>query len=138
MKDFQKSTRNVLFNPNVASYELARKYFSTKEFLFTGVGNVFLPLAPLPDMKFFDVQNVLYRYDNQPLKRSLDQFSNFPIATSFKEGQENQPRLLLVSVDVMEGAAVTFDSYPKADRSRKSEYGTYYPAKEKKGQEKTK
>jgi NTE family protein len=117
------------FNPNAASYELARKYYSTKEFLFTGVENVFLPQAPLPDVKFFDLQNTWYRYDNQPLKHSLEQFSKFPIATSFKEGQENQPRLLLVSVDVMEGAAVTFDSYPKVDGSRKSEYGIHYPAK---------
>lgn len=30
---------------------------------------------------------------------------------------------MLVSVDVLEGAVVTFDSYPKIDGSRKSEYG---------------
>jgi hypothetical protein len=46
----------------------------------------------------------------------------FPIATS---SNLNQPRLLLVSVDVLEGAVVTFDSYPKLDGTRKSEYGEY-------------
>jgi NTE family protein len=135
IRGFRKLWENLhTFNPNAASYELARKYYSTREFLFTGVRNVFSPLVPQPDIKFFDVQNTWYRYDNQPLKSSLEQFANFPIATSFKEeeGSQNQPRLLLVSVDVMEGATVTFDSYPKVDGSRKSEYGTYYPAKEKK------
>ena len=34
----------------------------------------------------------------------------------------SQPRLLVFSVDVAEGVAVAFDSYPKADGSRKSEY----------------
>jgi NTE family protein len=63
-----------------------------------------------------------YTYDNQPLKDSLGKFSRFPISTSF-EKDHKQPRLLLVSVDVLEGAAVTFDSYPKIDGSRKSEYG---------------
>jgi NTE family protein len=43
-----------------------------------------------------------------------------------------QPRLLLVSVDVAEGAAVTFDSYETEDGSRKSEYGKYILKTEKK------
>ena len=114
-------------NPNAASDELARKYYSTKEFLFTGVQHVFFPLMPTPDMKFFDPQNTWYRYDNKPLKKSLEQFANFPIATDFREeSRQKQPRLLLVSVDVLEGAVVTFDSYPKVDGSRKSVYDAYY------------
>ena len=36
-----------------------------------------------------------------------------------------RPRLLLVSVDLAEGADVTFDSYETEDGSRKSEYGKY-------------
>ena len=40
---------------------------------------------PTPDMKFFDPQNTWYRYDNEPLKESLEQFANFPIATDFRE-----------------------------------------------------
>jgi hypothetical protein len=36
-----------------------------------------------------------------------------------------QPRLLTVSVDVLEMAAVTFDSYKKEDGSRRSEYTSH-------------
>jgi NTE family protein len=42
--------------------------------------------------------------------------------TDFKN---KQPRLLVCTVDAAEGVTVTFDSYPKADGSRKSEYGNY-------------
>ena len=112
---------------NAASEEVARKYYSTKQFLFTGVQNVFFPLLPRPDTKFFDPQNIWPIYSNQPLKDSLERFAKFPIATSSKL---NQPRLLLVSVDVLEGAVVTFDSYPKVGGIRKSEYGEYIKLKE--------
>jgi NTE family protein len=50
----------------------------------------------------------------------LEKYARFPIATY---SDLNQPRLLLVSVDVLEGSVVRFDSYPKADGSRRSEYG---------------
>jgi NTE family protein len=65
-----------------------------------------------------------YVYTNQPLKESLAKFARFPIATSY-EGK--QPRLLLVSVDIQEGAVVTFDSYPKDENGtiRESWYGNY-------------
>ena len=56
---------------------------------------------------------------------SKRRFVNFPIATSFNQ---NQPRLLLVSVDVQESAAV-IDSYPKDDKGtvRESKYrGGHY------------
>lgn len=39
--------------------------------------------------------------------------------------EENQPRLILVAVDVADGIPVTFDSYPKEDGSRKTEYGKF-------------
>src|SRR6266487_2712610 len=126
-----KNLHNV--DPSAASEEAARRYYSTKQFSFTGVQNVFLPLPfPLPDTKFFDPQNIWPVYSNQPLKDSLEKFAKFPIATSFKENQK-QPRLLLVSLDVLEGAVVTFDSYPKADHSRRSEYGDYYPSNRRNG-----
>ena len=32
---------------------------------------------------------------------------------------------MIFSLDVLEGETVTFDSYPKSDGSRKSEYGKY-------------
>jgi NTE family protein len=112
---------------NAASEEAARRYYSTKQFQYTGVQNVFSPLLPKPDTKFFDPQNIWPIYSNQPLKDSLERYAKFPIATS---SDLNQPRLLLVSVDVLEGAVVTFDSYPKVGGIRKSEYGDYIELKE--------
>jgi len=74
-----------------------------------------------------DVLNTWFRCDKHPLKKSVEQFAKFPIATNYEENQK-QPRLLLVSVDVQEGEIVTFDSYPKQDGLRKSEYGDYREA----------
>ena len=99
----------------------ARRYYSAKEFSIYGVPNVFYPHIPTNDSKFFDPDNTWYRYSNEPLKRSLERFAKFPIATN---QEANQPRLLLVAVDVADGIPVTFDSYPKEDGSRKTEYGT--------------
>ena len=109
-----------------ASGEAARRYYSAMEFSITGVPTVFSPLIPLVDTRFFNPQNIWFHFDPGPLKRSLERFAKFPIATSFDEKSSlPQPRLLLVSVDVAEGAAVTFDSYETDDGSRKSEYGKY-------------
>jgi NTE family protein len=114
-------------NPIIASGEAARRYYSTKQFEITGVSNVFSPFPPLVDTKFMDISNTWFRYDKYPLKRSIEKFARFPIATDYVEDdqKQQQPRLLLVSVDVQEGATVTFDSYPKEDGSRKSKYGDY-------------
>ena len=110
----------------ISSGEAARRYYSAKEFSITGVHTVFSPLIPLVDTRFFDPLKIWYRFDSEPLKRSLERFAKFPIATSFDEKSSlPQPRLLLVSVDVAEGAAVVFDSYETEDGSRKSEYGKY-------------
>ena len=106
----------------IASGESARRYFSTKEFIFKGVPNVFMPKRPLSDNRFFDPSNTWYSYDNRPLKESLEKFAKFPISTSFENGE---PRLLLVAVDVQEATPVVFDSYEKEDGTRKSEYGRY-------------
>ena len=57
---------------------------------------------PRPDNKHF----VLFS-----LKRTLERFADFPIKTSPIKRKE--PRLLLVTVDVKTGDAVTFDSYSK-------------------------
>ena len=106
----------------IASGESARRYFSTKEFIFRGVPHVFIPKTPLPDNRFFDPSNTWYVYDNRPLKESLEKFAKFPISTSF---ENNEPRLLLVAVDVQEATPVVFDSYEKEDGTRKTEYGKY-------------
>jgi NTE family protein len=87
-----------------------------------GVPNVFVPKMPLLDNRFFDPSNTLYIYDIKPLKESLEKFAKFPISTSF---DNDEPRLLLVAVDVQELSPVVFDSYEKEDGSRKSEYGRY-------------
>jgi NTE family protein len=106
----------------IASGESARRYFSTKEFILKGVPNVFVPKMPLLDNRFFDPSNMWYIYDNRPLKESLEKFAKFPISTSF---ENDEPRLLLVAVDVQELIPVVFDSYEKEDGTRKSEYGRY-------------
>jgi NTE family protein len=113
-------------NHDIAAGEAARRYYVTKEFSVTGVPTVFSPLIPQLDTKFFDPLNIWFRFDSGPLKRSLEKFAKFPIATTFNEKDSlTQPRLILVSVDVAEGSAVVFDSYEKQDGSRKSEYGKY-------------
>ncbi len=106
----------------IASGESARRYFSTKEFIFKGVPNVFVPKTPSLDYRFFDPSNTWYLYDNRPLKESLEKFAKFPISTSL---ENDEPRLLLVAVDVQEATPVVFDSYEKEDGTRKSEYGRY-------------
>ena len=107
----------------IATGEAARRYYSAKEFAITGVPNVFSAPIPAQDRRFFDFAwNTWYRFSNEPLRKSLEKFAKFPIATSH---EENQPRLILVSVDVADGVAVTFDSYAKEDGSRKTEYGRY-------------
>jgi NTE family protein len=107
----------------IATGEAARRYYSAKEFAITGVPNVFSPPVPAHDKKFFDfLWNTWYRFSNEPLRKSLKKFARFPIASAH---EENQPRLILVSVDVADGVPVTFDSYAKQDGSRKTEYGRY-------------
>jgi predicted acylesterase/phospholipase RssA len=108
-------------NRDVASGEAASAY-SAKEFAYFGAPTVFYPHRPAYDNKFLDSDITWYRYNNEPLKRSLERFAKFPIATTKQDGQ---PRLLLVAVDVADGVPVTFDSYPKEDDSRKSEYGDF-------------
>ena len=106
----------------VASGESARRYFSTKEFILKGVPKVFVPKTPVFDNRFFDPSNTWYIYDNRPLKESLEKFAKFPISTSY---ENEEPRLLLVAVDVQDLTPVVFDSYEKEDGTRKSEYGRY-------------
>ena len=89
------------FNKDLASSESARRYYDTKQFMFSGVPNVFTLSKMLEDKRFLDPVNTQYLYSNEPLKKSLEKFAKFPIATSY---QNNEPRLLLVSVDVQEGS----------------------------------
>jgi NTE family protein len=98
-------------SPNSASAEAARRYYSVKEFLKSGVDKVYFPiLPPKEDEKFFDQANKRSLYSKQPLQKSIEKFVKFPIATDYEKGE---PRLLVVSTDVAEGISVTFDSYEK-------------------------
>jgi len=54
------------------------------------------------------------------LRKSIERFAKFPIATSFEKGE---PRLLVISVDSAEGTTVTFDSYEDEQGRRETEYG---------------
>jgi NTE family protein len=61
---------------------------------------------------------------SERLEESICKSADLPIATNyFDVNDKRQPRFLVFSVDVAEGVSVTFDSYPKPDGSRKSEYG---------------
>jgi predicted acylesterase/phospholipase RssA len=108
------------FFTGLATPEAARRYYAAREFEFSGVPKVFSPPHTEPDGRFFDPFNAWYRYDNRPLKKSLERFAKFPIATSH---DENEPRLLLVAVDVALAMPVMFDSYAKEDGSRETGYG---------------
>lgn len=102
--------------------EAARRYYSAKQFFYTGVENVFSRPQMILDSRFFDNNsaypptNTWFLYSNEPLKASLQKFVQFPIATSY---DRKEPRLLMVTVDVEDGETVTFDSY-----SNKAEYGS--------------
>lgn len=115
-------------DPKAASKEAARRYYITKELLWSGAERVFSAPDIIYDDKFFDQSNIGHRYSNEPLKdtmqgkESVEDFAKFPIAT---EVDDNEPRLLVISVDVLEGATVAFDSYADEDGSRVSKYGEY-------------
>jgi NTE family protein len=98
-------------NPNAASAEAARRYYSVKEFFKSGVDKVYTPMIPpREDEKFFDQENKRILYNKQPLQKSVEKFVKFPIATNYEKGE---PRLLVVSVDATEGVPISFDSYEK-------------------------
>jgi NTE family protein len=122
-------------NPTAASEEAARRYYSVKKLLLNQVrNNMYYFLEYIKDNRFFDTLQLHSQYpsscfnndwlihSNKPLRESIERYARFPILTDFNN---KQPRLLVCSVDVAEGVTVTFDSYPKADGSRKSEYGNY-------------
>jgi NTE family protein len=129
-------------NPSAASEEAARRYYSVRKLLLGQVrNNMYYPCPDLPikDNRFFDHQfqekgpnflhNDWFLHSSRPLQQSIEKYAKFPISTTFEDKKNDEhhhePRLLVFSVDVAEGVTVTFDSYPKANGSRKSEYGKY-------------
>lgn len=108
-------------NPSIASEEAARRYYSVKAFYKSGIKNVFQPIhPPKQDKRFCDSENQWLVYDNEPLRKSVERFVRFPIATSL---ERKEPRLLVISVDAKEGTTVTFDSYEKEKGIRETQYG---------------
>ena len=105
------SVWNTTKTDNKATGEAARRYYSAKEFLYSGAPKVFSHYTKESDERFYDnfwaVTNEWYRYNNDELKQSIGKYANFPLRTK----EENDPRLLVVAVDVKEGEQVTFDSH---------------------------
>jgi NTE family protein len=106
---------------NAASYEAARRYYSTKHLLQNGAYEKFPKPNIILDEKFFDnypglPNNIWIRYEKDLLRKGLEDF-NFPISTSY---ENREPRLLVVNTNVKDSSTVTFDSYPT-----KSESGAY-------------
>lgn len=142
-KEYEKTTKSVekgYTKDPMATPEAARRYYCSKEYLYSGADNVFSLLPREHDNRFFDnmfpPSNIWYRYSNQPLRASIEKFSNLKsIATTYHNGsrstqssEKNEivgPRLLVVAVDVEKGQDVTFDSYNKKDNARKSDYQEY-------------
>lgn len=102
-------------DPNIADTEAARRFWSIFQFAFTisGVPNMYFSV-PQWNYKFLNPFTDLlpwWRYDYEPLRNYLSKFVDFPIKTSFENGE---PRLLLISLDVQDyTTAVVFDSYKK-------------------------
>jgi NTE family protein len=134
-------------NRSAAPEEAARRYYSVKKLLLNLVRNNMYyacPDIPIKDNRFFDHQfqekgpnflhNDWFLHSSRPLQQSIGKYAKFPISTTFEDNNNDknhhhqEPRLLVFSVDVAEGVTVTFDSYPKADGSRKTEYGRYVTA----------
>jgi NTE family protein len=110
-------------NHSAASEEAARRYYSVQSFFMTGATNVFTKPTAIDDDRFYDnFFNKWYRSKYEPLKESIGKYADFPIATS---SDKNQPRLLVISVDVLDAATVTFDSYEKTGGERESKYKNY-------------
>ena len=107
---------------DLASEEAARRYYSTKEFVFQGK-KVFSIKDFRPDKKFLDKSELStwIVLNDIPLREQIELFGGFPIATRF---DKRQPRLLVTAVDIAEGIPVTFDSYKKLGGKRKT---VYYP-----------
>ena len=99
-----------------ASEETLTKYYSVKEYLKHGTPNVCWSKIPIPDDKYGDSENMWFVNDSAPLQNTIEIYAKqenserLNIATSW---DRNEPRLLVISVDVAEGKTITFDSYHK-------------------------
>jgi len=106
--------------PEAPSKEISRRLFSVNEFIYRGVPNVFAQPKYRFDNQFYGLAPPWFQANNQALKQSLEKFIDFPIATDY---EKDEPRLLLVAVDVQEAVPVVFDSFKHADGKRNTIYG---------------
>jgi NTE family protein len=106
-------------NPNAASKEAARRYYSVLKLILNLTrNNMYYQCNTINDTKFFFKPRVPWiLHSSKPLQESIEKYPNFPIATTFSNNNDfksaQQLRLLVFSVDVSEGMTVTFDSYLK-------------------------
>ncbi|VFJ13624.1 putative Patatin-like phospholipase [Candidatus Nitrosocosmicus franklandus] len=108
-----------MFNPLIASTESARRYWSFYQLTCNPY-----PMGSSPNLcysvyqyddRFLSPLNAFYLYNYKPLKQLMSSSINYPIKTDV---EKNQPRLLLLSVDVMDcSSPVLFDSYRSYKRS---------------------
>ena len=102
------------YNGQIASAEAARRYWSFYELAclpppFGGISPNLCNSVMHYDFKYLSHLNNFLLYDYKPLMALMEKSINYPIKTDF---EKNQPRLLLISVDVKDcSTAVTFDSY---------------------------
>ncbi len=116
--------------PTAASEEAARRHYSVLKLLFNKArNNMYYQCKTIDDTKFFFKPPVPFSlHSSKPLQESIEKYATFPIATTYSDDDnssslQQQTRLLVFSVDVAEGQTVTFDSYPRSDGARRSEYG---------------
>ena len=122
LKSSWDNWRNFFPFLNLPSGEAFRRYLSTRRSLAFGEQYVFSPQFLFPFAtpifnKFFDYTPLAswHQYSNNPLRSSIEKF-----AGKLRNGQiiktdfnQNEPRLLLVSVDIKNAETKTFDSYDK-------------------------
>jgi NTE family protein len=103
---------------NLPSGEAFRRYLSTRRSLAFGEQYVFSPLffPPFPTPlfnKFFDYTPLAswHQYSNNPLRSSIEKFAKKLSNGQIIKTEKNEPRLLLVSVNIENAATTTFDSY---------------------------
>lgn len=111
------------FKSFLPSEESFRKYYHTQMALASGEKHIFRPLFIYPfstpiSNKFFDYFSPTakwFQYSNLPLRNSITDSANM-LKDNNRNGiktlqDENEPRLLLVAVDIREAESRTFDSY---------------------------
>jgi len=83
--------------------ESERSYFSALYASTWGNPHVALPIYGIPNPWLFSL-NQPFLYDNTPMKKTLAKFIDF------KKLNKKHPRVILTSVDILEGNAVSFDN----------------------------